>query len=48
MSVYYLPLNFLWEHETKQQRSDKKGAKGDMMELEETLAVGRNGFKSIS
>lgn len=48
MPVYYLPLNFPWEQETKQQRSDKKGAKGDMMELEETLAVGRNGFKSIS
>lgn len=48
MSVYYLPLNFLWEQETKQQRSDKKGAKGDMMELEETLAVRRSGFKSIS
>lgn len=40
MPVFYLSLNFLWEPETKQQRSDEKEAKGDMMEVEKMLAEG--------
>lgn len=38
MPVFYISLNFLREQETKQQRLDKKGAKGDMMEVKKTLA----------
>lgn len=37
MSVFYLSWNFLWEQETKQQRSDKKESKGDTTEVETTL-----------
>lgn len=37
MPGFYLSLNFPREQEAKQQRSDKKEAKGDMMEVEKTL-----------
>lgn len=35
--LLFISQSFLWEQETKQQRSDEKEAKGDMMEEEKTL-----------
>lgn len=37
MPGFYLSLNFPWEQKTKQQRSDEKEAKGDMMEVEKMM-----------